>query len=209
MDYRLAGVLILCLSIAGCGGGSQPTTASLPEGKDASPAPAKPAPAAFNQTLTLQGISFSIEAANTAEGNKLTITPSGLEMDNTPIVREVSGKVTGADVADLNVDGSPEIYVYLRSTGAQGPGQLIAYSANKRKSLSEIYLPPITDDPKASLGYAGLDEFRVVESTVVQRFPLYEAGPEGKPTGKTRQLQYKLAAGEAGWKLRLDRVVEY
>jgi len=27
--------------------------------------------------------------------------------------------------------------------------------------------------------------------------------------GRTRQLQYKLRPGEAGWMLRLDRVVEY
>jgi len=50
----------------------------------------------------------------------------------------------------------------------------------------------------------------VVESTFVQRFPLYKDGDSNsKPTGGMRQLQYKLVAGEAGWKLKLDKVVEY
>jgi len=30
----------------------------------------------------------------------------------------VDGIVTGAELADLNVDESPEIYVYVKSTGA-------------------------------------------------------------------------------------------
>jgi hypothetical protein len=56
----------------------------------------------------------------------------------------------------------------------------------------------------------GHDEFAVVESTLVQRFPLYGAGDvNAKPSGRMRQLQYKLRQGEAGWVLKLDRVVEY
>jgi hypothetical protein len=30
-----------------------------------------------------------------------------------------------------------------------------------------------------------------------------------KPSGKTRQLQYKIHAGEAGWLLKPDKVIEY
>ena len=30
-----------------------------------------------------------------------------------------------------------------------------------------------------------------------------------KPSGKMRQLQYKLKAGEAGWLLKLDKATEY
>jgi hypothetical protein len=29
------------------------------------------------------------------------------------------------------------------------------------------------------------------------------------PSGKIRQLQYKLVAGENGWVLRLDQAIEY
>lgn len=56
----------------------------------------------------------------------------------------------------------------------------------------------------------GHDEFAVVEGTFVQRFPIYkDTDTNVQPTGKTRQLQYKLKAGEAGWVLRLDKAVEY
>jgi hypothetical protein len=87
---------------------------------------------------------------------------------------------------------------------------LVAYSANRRKSLSEIYLPPVTQHKTASQGYMGHDEFAVVESVLVQRFPVYrDADTNARPTGGMRQLQYKLIPGEAGWVLKLGSVVEY
>ncbi|MCU0223241.1 MAG: PliI family lysozyme inhibitor of I-type lysozyme [Acidobacteria bacterium] len=172
--------------------------------------PAPPEPAGFARTLELQGITFRVTCPNASSLNKVTITPSGLEIDNAPVEREADGTVVGAEVADLNVDGSPEVYVYVQSAGSGSYGSLIAFSANQKKSLSEIYLPPVADDPKASKGYMGHDEFAVVESTLVQRFPLYAGGDTNtQPSGKWRQLQYKLAPGEAGWLLRVDKVVEY
>jgi len=168
------------------------------------------AAAAFDQTLELQGVTFHVSCPNDSSAPTLKIVPAGLAIDNSPITREVDGHVVLAEVADLDVDGSPELYVYAQSVGSGSYGSLVAYAANKRKSLSEIYLPPIADDPRAAKGYLGHDEFRVVESTLVRRFPVYRDGDNNaKPTGGWRQIQYKLAAGEAGWILRPDKVVEY
>jgi hypothetical protein len=173
-------------------------------------AAAKSSAAGFDQKLELQGITFHVTCPNDRSAPTVTITPSGLAIDNSAMKQEAEGHVVLAEVADLNVDGSPEIYVYVQSAGSGSYASLVAYSANKKKSLSQIYLPPITDDPKASKGYQGHDEFRVVESTLVRRFPVYRDGDtNAKPTGGTRQIQYKLAAGEAGWLLRADKVVEY
>ena len=121
-----------------------------------------------------------------------------------------AARVTGAEVADLNADGSPEIYVYVTSAGSGSYGSLVAYSVNRRKSLSEIYLPPVTEDKAASKGYMGHDEFAVGEGALLHRFPVYrDTDTNAKPTGGTRQLQYKLVPGEAGWVLKVDRMVEY
>lgn len=164
----------------------------------------------FNKTLSLQGIQFQLICANLGSINTLQIVPSGLEIDNSPIVRDVDGTVTGAEVADLNADGSPEIYVYITSAGSGGYGSLVAYSANQRKSLSEIYLPPIMENKVASKGYMGHDEFAVLEGVLGHRFPVYRAGDSNaKPTGGMRQLQYQLIPGEAGWVLKVDKVMEY
>ena len=173
-------------------------------------AAARSAAGGFDRKLELQGITFHVTCPNDSSAPTVTITPSGLAIDNAAMKQEVEGHVVLAEVADLNVDGSPEIYVYVQSTGSGSYASLVAYSANKKKSLSQIYLPPITDDSKASKGYMGHDEFRVVESTLVRRFPVYRDGDtNAKPTGGTHQIQYKLAAGEAGWVLRADKIVEY
>ncbi|CAG7855890.1 hypothetical protein MCAMS1_00186 [biofilm metagenome] len=159
---------------------------------------------AFSQTFSLHGISFAVSST----GNTLRIVPSGLKIDNSPIERAIDGVVTGADVGDINVDQSPEIYVYVKAK--DNTASLIAYSANKKKSLSEIYLPPFTDDPKLAKGYRGSNEIALVENMVAQRFPIYKDGDrDDKPTGGTRQLQYNLKPGEAGWLLKLSKTIEY
>jgi Periplasmic lysozyme inhibitor of I-type lysozyme len=171
---------------------------------------ASSATAAFDKTLELQGIRFHVTSAGEGSINTLRIVPAGLEIDNSPVTRTIDGAITGAEVADLNVDGSPELYVYVTSAGSGSYGSLVAYSSNHRKSLSEIYLPSLKEDKAASKGYMGHDEFAVVESTLVRRFPVYRNNDRNaKPSGGMRQLQYKLVPGEAGWLLRVDRVVEY
>jgi hypothetical protein len=67
--------------------------------------------ASFDRTLELQGIGFRVRSANQGSINTLYIIPAGLEIDNSPIERTINGTVTGAEAADLNGDGSPEIYV--------------------------------------------------------------------------------------------------
>lgn len=165
---------------------------------------------ALDETLSLMGIRFHVTCTGAGSINTLRIAPSGLEIDNTPISREVDGSCTGAEVNDLNADGSPEVYVYINSAGSGSYGSLAAYAANRRKSLSDIYLPPLEQHQDAARGYQGHDEFAVLEGTFVRRFPVYRDGDtNAKPTGGMRQLQYKLVPGEANWQLRLDRIVAY
>ena len=174
-------------------------------------APAAPtAPAGYDKTFEMQGVTFRVTCSNSSSMNQLSIVPSGLTVGNSPISQEVDGIVTGAEIADVNSDGSPEIYVYVQSAGSGSYGSLVGYSANKKKSLSTIYLPPVSEDPKASKGYMGHDAFAVVENRFVQRFPVYKPGDtNASPTGGTRQLHYKLVPGEAGWVLQLDKVEEF
>lgn len=160
----------------------------------------------FDKFLKFESISFHVTCQNSSSLNSLRIIPSGLAIDNSVIEKEIDGTVTGADVADLNRDGSPEIYVYINSAGSGSYGSLVAYSSNNNKSLSEIYLPPLAADSKSSNGYMGHDEFAVVGENLTRSFPLYKTDDSNaNPTGGMRQLQYKLIPGEASWKLKLTK----
>jgi hypothetical protein len=92
----------------------------------------------FDKTLKLYGINFYISSSNNSSVNTLVIKPSGLKINNSDINKEIDGTVTGAEIADLNSDGSPEIYVYINSAGSGTYGDVVAYSTNNKKSLSGI-----------------------------------------------------------------------
>lgn len=163
--------------------------------------------ASYNRTLKMQNISFKV----TALKDHLTIQPAGYELDNTVVSKEIEGmSVTNAEIEDLNSDGYPEILIYLNSDGSGSYGTVLAYSSNQNKSMSEISFPAISDNPKANKGYMGHDEFTVVETTLTHRFPIYLDGDtNSKPSGKLRQIQYKLKDGEASRVFVVDKIVEY
>lgn len=164
----------------------------------------------FDRTLTAGSVSFRVQCDNASSINRLTVTPAGLELDNRPAAVDADGLVTGAEVADLDGNGFPEVYVYVTSVGSGSYGTLVAYAVNRGKSMTPVYLPPLQDDPALTAGYMGHDEFAVAENRLVRRFPLYRPGDtNAAPTGKTRQIAYRLVAGEAGWVLRVDQVTEH
>ena len=210
--FPTAALAAAAVLAAACGS-KEPAAPPPPDARPpaAATAPAEPAaPSRFQRTLALQGVTFTVTCDNDSSINQLSIVPAGLEIDNAAITQDVDGTVVGAEVADLDANGSPELYVYVRSAGSGSYGSLVAYAANNRKSLSGISLPPVADNGTIAKGYMGHDEFAVVEHRLVQRFPVYLDGDtNAKPTGGTRQIQYRLVPGEAGWLLAVDRVVEY
>lgn len=161
----------------------------------------------FRKALNYNEFNFFIEVY----GNDLTIQPVGLTIDNQMVTHKIDGTVMNAEVGDLNIDGYPEVLVYIQSAGSGSYGSVIGYSVNNGKSMSMISdLPQVAENPEAGTGYMGHDEFAIVESTLVQRFPIYKPGDSNaKPTGGTRQIQYKLKDGEAMRQFVVDQIVEY
>lgn len=158
-------------------------------------------------TLSEGDISFAIQATSGSSLNQLQIRPTGLEVDNSEVVAELDGSAYRAELADLDANGWPEIYVYVSSAGSGSYGSLVAYAVNKGKSISPIYLPPLEQSSEAMEGYMGHDVFSVVENRLERRFPVYRAGDtNSRPTGGKRKLLYRLEPGEAGWLLVLDKV---
>jgi hypothetical protein len=164
----------------------------------------------FEKTLSLQGITFNVTAVNTGFRTELTIESEGLEVDNTPAVHSIQGWISGAETEDLNSDGSPELLIYIRSTEGGNLCRVIGYSVNAGKSMSQVSLPELMENPEASQGYIGYDEFAIVETSLVRRFPIFEwDGSTYEPTGKTRQIQYRLEEGEALRHFRIESITEF
>jgi hypothetical protein len=161
-------------------------------------------------TLRHGSLSFHLATSGTGSITRLWVSPSGLTEVNEVVEEELDGNAYGSELADLDANGWPEIYVYVSSAGSGSYGSLVAYAVNNGKSMTPIYLPPRDQTPEVWTGYMGHDEFAVVENRLVRRFPLYNEGDTNSaPSGGTRQLQYRLEAGEAGWVLVVDKVVDY
>jgi hypothetical protein len=160
----------------------------------------------FSKALSWNNFFFDINLT----GKELTIQPVGLEIDNNKVTHTIEGTVVNAEIGDLNVDGFPEVLVYITSDGSGSYGSVIGYSVNNGKSMSQVYLPPVAENPKVNTGYMGHDQFAIVENTFNQRFPIYKPGDiNAKPTGGTRQILYKLTNGEASRVFVIDKILEY
>jgi len=155
----------------------------------------------FKRALSLQGLTFHVSSPNDSSASRLRIAVDGLSPPGAPIEREIDGTVVGAEVADLDANGFPEVYVFTQSAGSGSYGTVVGYASNRQKSVTEIVLPKLSR--AAARGYQGHDEFAVVEQYLVRRFRIYRPGDtNAKATGGQRQIQYRLRAGEAGWVLR-------
>jgi hypothetical protein len=164
----------------------------------------------FNKSLSLQNFSFDVSTKGEGSIQQLDIQPHGLKIDNKKITQEIAGRVTNAEIEDLNSDGFPEILIYITSAGSGSYGNVIGYSANNGKSLSQIYFPPITDNQEANKGYMGHDEFLIADKVLIRRFKTYNTKDvNSNPTGKIREIQYKLADGESSRKFVVDKIIEY
>lgn len=161
----------------------------------------------FYKQMELQGVTFQVESANGDPPNEVRVHAAMPHKVRRSARWETDGKVTGAELGDLNADGFPEVYVFVTASGSGGYQSLIAYSSNKNKSISPIYLPKL--EPELARGYMGHDRFAVGEGRLLRQFPIYRPGDtNAQPSGGVRQIQYRLDAGEAGWRLTVDRSFE-
>ncbi len=128
----------------------------------------------FSQKFEENGITYTLSSPNSSEGNTVTIQTRGLKSGNIPISRSVEGLVTKAEIADLDGDGSPELFLYTTSPGSGSYGKAYAWSTNGKKVLTEIFIKP--PENKDLSGYMGHDEFAVIESSFARRFPIYKKG---------------------------------
>ncbi|WP_083191589.1 MliC family protein [Formosa haliotis] len=155
----------------------------------------------YVKSVTQGDYTFIIEE----NGGEVSVTPIGLTDVSDPQTYPIHGEITNVEMDDLNNDSFPEVIIYTK-TGSNAKGEAIGISVNNGKSMSQFNIPNVSDNAEASKGYNGHDEFAMVEGTFVQRFPIYE---NNAPTGKTRQIQYKLEDGENMRQLVVDKIVEY
>ena len=157
--------------------------------------------------LALFDTEVVVSSSGLSSINNLTIRMGDAEVSATD---EVDGIVYRAEIADLNADGRPEVFAYVSSAGSGSYGSIVGYVIGENLELSPITLPDLGDSEEASSGYMGHDEFTVVESSLLRRFPLYHSGDvNAAPTGGSRSIAYKLGESGDGWLLTIASIDDY
>ncbi|MCH4823193.1 hypothetical protein ML462_08395 [Gramella lutea] len=161
-------------------------------------------PTIFHDNLQLQNIGFEISTVLNNDQKILKVTPYGLSETNGGFKTYIEGEVTNAEIEDLNADGFPELLIYTRTPDHKG--NVMAYSVNNGKSLSLVYFPDISENKELAGSYGGHDEFSLIERNLGRRFPVYE---NGEPTGKFKQVIYKMEDGANSRRFVIKEITEY
>lgn len=158
----------------------------------------------YSKVLMLQDIGFNVSSVKEQGNNVLKIVTFGLPQEFDENINIGNQTVHNVEVADLNADSSPELFIYTKDK--DNKANLFSFSVNNKKSMSAIIFTPTAENKEINKGYNGNDDFLVEENTLVQRFPVFA---NGKETGKIKQIEYKLVNGEASRKLIIKKQTEY
>lgn len=167
----------------------------------------------IDTTMKVGKVGYRLTCSNkNPEKNTASISPVGFDKNVREFSFEIKGRVSRAEVDDVNRDGYPDLVFYIYTNDSIPRGSVVAISSEKNESVAPIFLPDIYDDPKLRVGYKGNDEYFLMEGMLIRRFPVYPA--EGTPavtTGGTlmRQIQYIVVPGERGSKFKPARSYEY
>jgi hypothetical protein len=161
------------------------------------------------KTLQLKDISFDLSIRSKGSVKKLEIESKGID---TELFISMDGidEIPDVHVADLNEDGFPELLIFGKEFGSGRFGNILAYSANGKKSMSQIHFPYANENPILKKGYQGHDHFSLSDSRVIQEFPLFkENDPNETPLGIIRRVQYKLVDRGRSRKFVVDNISEF
>lgn len=143
----------------------------------------------FLRLLSFSGYRFSINATATGPVRQLRIEASRGSTLLTSFSAVTDGPVVGAQVADLDQNHFPELYVFMCSDGSGSFGRVYGWQfLTQRKAEIKSINWKLTD-----AAYMGHDSLWVENTVLCRRFPLYRPGDSNaQPTGGTRTIRYRL-----------------
>ncbi|GAB3644085.1 hypothetical protein GCM10027423_47220 [Spirosoma arcticum] len=144
----------------------------------------------YSKSLRYNVYTFTISGADTGAVRDLTINAYRGLLLLTKFGVRVDGAVVNAEVADLDNNGFPELYVYCTSDGSGSFGRVHAWQFLLERK-ADITLAGWTL-PKDS-GYMGHDSLWIERDILCRKYPIYQSGDANTgPTGGTRMVRYRL-----------------
>jgi hypothetical protein len=154
----------------------------------------------IDSTLKIGKVGYRVECRNkNLDVNELSVRPIGFEGGARDIAFPLRGRVSKAEIDDLNSDGYPDLVLYIYTDSAAVYETVYAFLSQANKSITGCVLQDPMMDGKINTGYKGHDQFILMEGNLLQKFPIYKPGDDkDKPTGGTRVVLYQLAKTDNG-----------
>jgi hypothetical protein len=144
----------------------------------------------YSKSLRYNAYTFTISGADSGAVRDLTINAYRGSLLLTKFGVRVDGAVVGAEVADLDNNRFPELYVYSTSDGSGSFGRVHAWQflPERKADIALVNWSLSTDS-----GYMGHDSLWVERGVLRRKYPLYRSGDSNsEPTGGTRMVRYQL-----------------
>lgn len=146
--------------------------------------------AQYDKSLRFNVYTFTVSAADTGTVRELTVKAYRGPQLLTNFRVRVDGAVVGAEVADLDNNRFPEVYVYSTSDGSGSFGRVYAWQflpERKADIMAASWSLP------ADSGYMGHDSLWVERDVLCRKYPVYQSGDgNSEPTGGAHLIRYQL-----------------
>ena len=153
----------------------------------------------FAKLLTFNVYHFNVNATDTGATRQLRVEASRGTTLLTVIRVVTDGTVTGAQVADLDHNHFPEVYIFTSSDGSGSLGRVYGWQflAQRKAEIKSINWN-LTD-----AAYMGHDSLWVENDVLCRQYPLYKPGDSNaQPTGGKRTIRYQLVSVGADFALK-------
>lgn len=154
----------------------------------------------FEETLREGSISFTVSSPNVPERNTMVIYSQGLENRNDTFQIEVAGMVHDAQLADLNTDGFPEVYVFTQQKEEEQKGDVYIFTSFRNRSYGQAFLQELPQANTLMPEQRSVDHFALGDSLLIRK--VAAAGATGEDAAAaTKEIVYELKSGEASYQL--------
>lgn len=156
----------------------------------------------YSKALRFNIYSFTVTAADSGRVREVIIKAYRGELLLTNFRVRIDGAVVGAEVADLDNNRFPELYIYSTSDGSGSFGQVNAWQfLPERKADITV---PNWRTPLAQ-GYMGHDSLWVDRDIFCRKYPIYQSGDaNAEPSGGFQLVRYRLKQAGTGFALVVD-----
>lgn len=159
--------------------------------------------APYAKSLRFNVYTFTVSAVDSGAVRELTVKAYRGSLLLTNFKIRVDGAVVGAEVADIDNNRFPELYVYTASTNSGSFGRVYGWQFLPERKATIV---PVNWRLTTDSRYRGCDSLWVERGALCRKYSVYQPGDSNSGSiGETRTVRYRLKSVGTGFALVEER----